>query len=255
MNPMKIVVTGGAGVVGSKVVEILTRQGHQVTAASQRTGVDVITGEGLDEALIGAQVVVDVVNSPTFDDATALRFFETSSRNILAAAAAADVRHYVALSIVGSERLTNSGYFRAKLLQESLIKASSVPFTIVRSTQFFEFLDAVVEAAADGEEIRLPPARVQFIAAQDAAGALADIADRAPVNDTLEVAGPDPFRLDDLTRRYLAAKGDGRRVTTDPQALYFGTVLNDETLIAGAVPRFGHTEFDSWLRARNATAR
>lgn len=255
MNPMKIVVTGGAGVVGSKVVEILTRQGHQVTAASQRTGVDVITGEGLDEALIGAQVVVDVVNSPTFDDATALRFFETCSRNILAAAAAADVRHYVALSIVGSERLTNSGYFRAKLLQESLIKASSVPFTIVRSTQFFEFLDAVVEAAADGEEIRLPPARVQFIAAQDAAGALADIADRAPVNDTLEVAGPDPFRLDDLTRRYLAAKGDDRRVTTDPEALYFGTVLNDETLIAGAVPRFGHTEFDSWLRARNAAAR
>lgn len=251
---MKIVVTGGAGVVGSKVVEILERQGHQVTAASQRTGVNVITGEGLDEAMIGAQVVVDVVNPPTFDDATALRFFETSSRNILEFAAATGVRHYVALSIVGSERLTENGYFRAKLLQEALIKAASVPFTIVRSTQFFEFLDAVVDAAANGEEVRLPPARVQFIAAQDAAAALADVAERSPMNDTLEVAGPDPFQLDDLARQYLAARGDGRRVVADPQALYFGTLLNDETLIAGAVPRFGHTEFGSWLRAKTAGA-
>lgn len=251
---MKIVVTGGTGVVGSKVVEILARQGHQVTAASQRTGVNVITGEGLDEALVGAHVVVDVVNSPAFDDATALRFFETSSRNILASAAATGVRHYVALSIVGSERLAQNGYFRAKLLQERLIKDGGMPFTIVRSTQFFEFLDAVVEAAADGEVVRLPPARVQFIAARDAAGALADIAERAPVNDTVEVAGPDPFRLDDLAQRYLAARGDSRRVVADPQALYFGTTLNDETLIAGAVPRFGHTEFDSWLRQRAASA-
>lgn len=252
---MKIIVTGGTGVVGSKVVDILTRQGHQVTAASQRTGVNVITGEGLEEALVGAQVVVDVVNSPTYDEATAVRFFETSSRNILAAAASNDVRHYVALSIVGTERLAENGYFRAKLAQEAVIKASSVPFTIVRSTQFFEFLDSVVEAAARGEEVRLPPARVQFIAAQDAASALADTADRTPMNDTLEVAGPDPFRLDDLARRYLAARGDARRVTADPQALYFGTLLNDETLIAGAVPRFGHTEFDSWLRERTAAAR
>jgi uncharacterized protein YbjT (DUF2867 family) len=251
---MKIVVTGGTGVVGSKLVQILTAQGHQVTTASQRTGVDVITGEGLDEALVGSEVVVDVVNSPAFDDATALRFFETSSRNILASAAATGVRHYVALSIVGSERLSENGYFRAKLVQEGLIKDGGVPFTIVRSTQFFEFLDAVVDAAADGEEVRLSPARVQFVAAQDVASALADIAVRAPMNETLEVAGPDPFRLDDLAQRYLAARGDSRRVVTDPQALYFGTVLNDETLIAGAVPRFGHTEFDSWLGQQTASA-
>ncbi|CAN5196397.1 SDR family oxidoreductase [soil metagenome] len=252
---MKIVVTGGAGDVGSKVVEILERQGHQVTAASRRTGVDVITGEGLEQALVSAEVVIDAVNSPTFDDATAMRFFETSSRNILAAAGAAGAGHYVALSIVGSERLPTSGYFRAKLLQEALIKASSVPFTILRSTQFFEFLDAVVAAADDGEEIRLPPARVQFIAAQDAAAALADIADRAPLNDTVEIAGPDPFRLDELARRYLAARADARRVTADPQALYFGAALTDETLIAGAVPRFGHTEFDSWLRGQLTSGR
>jgi uncharacterized protein YbjT (DUF2867 family) len=251
---MKIVVTGGAGVVGSKVVEILTRQGHQVTAASQRTGVDVITGQGLEEALVGAEVVIDVVNSPSFDDVTAMRFFETSSRNILAATAAVGAHHYVALSIVGSERLAASGYFRAKLLQEALIKASSVPFTIVRSTQFFEFLDAVVDAAAKGDEIRLPPARVQFIAAKDAAAALADIADRTPLNDTVEVAGPDPFQLDDLARRYLIARGDTRQVTADPRALYFGAALTDETLIAGAVPRFGHTAFDSWLRERLSPA-
>lgn len=247
---MKIIVTGGAGVVGSKVVEILEGQGHQVTAASKRTGVDVITGDGLEEALVGADVVIDVVNPPTYDEATAGPFFETSSRNILAAAAATGVRHYVALSIVGSERLQENGYFRAKLKQEELIKTSSVPFTIVRSTQFFEFLDAVVAAGAKGDEVRLPPARVQFIAAHDAAAALADIADRAPANDTLEVAGPDPFRLDELARLYLTARGDARRVTADPDALYFGARLDDQTLIAGAVPRFGHTEFDSWLRAR-----
>jgi uncharacterized protein YbjT (DUF2867 family) len=251
---MKIVVTGGAGVVGSKVVEILAAQGHKVTAASQRTGVNVVTGEGLAEALVGAEVVVDVVNSPAFDDATAMRFFEASSRNILTSAAATGVRHYVGLSIVGSERLSQNGYFRAKLVQEGLIKDGGVPFTIVRSTQFFEFLDAVVDAAADGETVRLSPARVQFVAAQDVAGALADIAVRAPANETLEVAGPDPFRLDEMTRLYLAARGDGRRVVTDPQALYFGTILNDETLISGAIPRFGHTEFDSWLRQRTARA-
>jgi uncharacterized protein YbjT (DUF2867 family) len=255
LNIMKIVVTGGTGVVGSRIVGILAAQGHQVTSASQRTGVDVITGQGLDEALVGSEVVVDVVNSPAFDDATALRFFETSSRNILTSAAATGVRHYVALSIVGSERLSQNGYFRAKLLQERLVKDGGVPFTIVRSTQFFEFLDAVVDAAADGEEVRLSPARVQFVAAQDVASALADIAVRAPTNETLEVAGPDPFRLDDLARRYLAARGDSRRVVADPQALYFGTVLNDETLIAGAVPRFGHTEFDSWLRQQAVVAR
>jgi uncharacterized protein YbjT (DUF2867 family) len=245
---MKIAVTGATGVVGSKLVKILADQGHEIIPISKGLGVDVITGQGLAEALVGAQVVIDVVNSPSFEDAPALEFFETSTRNILEAAVAEGVRHHVALSIVGAERLSNSGYFRAKLAQERLVKAGDVPFTILRSTQFFEFLDAVIEAGLDGDEIKLAPARVQFIAAQDVASALADIAVRAPANDTVEVAGPDPFRLDDLVRRYLVAHLDERPIVADPRALYFGALLNDETLISGATPRFGHTEFDSWLR-------
>jgi uncharacterized protein YbjT (DUF2867 family) len=248
---MKIVVIGAAGVVGSKLVGVLERQGHEVVPASRRSGVDVITGQGLAEVMIGAHVVVDVVNAPSFDDEPALSFFETSSRNILEATSATGVRHHIALSIVGSERLQGSGYFRAKLAQERLIKAGDVPFTILRSTQFFEFLDAVVGAGMDGEVVRLAPARVQFVAAQDVASALADIAVRAPMNDTIEVAGPDPFQLDALARQYLAARMDDRQVVTDPQALYFGTPLDDQTLIAGATPRFGHTEFDLWLRQAN----
>ena len=249
---MKIVVTGATGVVGSKLVDILTGQGHEVVPVSRSSGVDVITGKGLAEALVGAQVVIDVVNSPSFDDEPALKFFETSTRNILEAASAEGVRHHVALSIVGAERLSQSGYFRAKLAQERLVKDGEVPFTILRATQFFEFLDAVVKAGTDGGEIKLAPARVQFIAAQDVAAALADIAVRAPANDTVEVAGPDPFRLVDLARQYFAARKDERPIIADPQALYFGTLLNDETLICGATPRFGHTEFDSWLRQRRS---
>ena len=244
---MKIVVAGGAGVVGSKLVDILGREGHEVRVVSRRSGVDVVTGQGLDEAMVGAQVVVDVLNAPSFEDHAAMAFFETSSRNLLEASAATGVSHYLALSIVGCERLQSSGYFRAKLAQEQLIKAGDVPYSILRSTQFFEFLGAVAgQGVADGV-VRLAPARVQFIAARDVAAALADIAGRAPANDTIEVAGPDLFHLDDLVRRYLAANKDGRPVVADPGALYFGVALNDETLISGATPRFGHTEFDLWL--------
>ncbi|AYV49613.1 NmrA family transcriptional regulator [Caulobacter flavus] len=245
---MNIVVAGGTGCVGSKLVEILRRQGHEARVAARTAGVDVLTRQGLDEVMVGADVVVDVLNSPSFDDAPAMAFFETSSRNILEAAAAEGVKHYLALSIVGCERLQASGYFRAKLAQERLIREAGVPYSILRSTQFFEFLDRVVEDSLDGDVVRLAPARVQFIAAGDVAAALADITGRAPANDTIEVAGPDPFRLDDLVRRFLAARQDGRAVVADPQALYFGAPLTDETLIAGSIPRFGHTEFDNWIR-------
>ncbi|WP_165187496.1 SDR family oxidoreductase [Caulobacter soli] len=251
---MKIVVAGGTGVVGSKLVDILRRRGHEVRIASRAAGVDVLTRQGLDDVMVGAEAVVDVLNAPSFDDETAMRFFETSSRNILEAAAAEGVRHYLALSIVGCERLQASGYFRAKLAQEKLVQAGGVPYSILRSTQFFEFLDAVVDDSLDGDAVRLAPARVQFIAAEDVAAALADIVERAPANNTIEVAGPDLFRLDDLVRRFLAARRDQRPVVADPAALYFGATLNDETLISGAVPRFGHTEFDLWLRRAGKTA-
>ncbi len=245
---MKIVVAGGTGVVGAKLVDLLRRQGHEVRIAARAAGVDVLTGQGLEDIMIGADVVVDVLNSPSFDDEPAMAFFETSSRNLLEAAAAEGISHYLALSIVGCERLQTSGYFRAKLAQEKLIREGGVPYSILRSTQFFEFLDAVVADSLDGEVVRLAPARVQFIAAMDVAAALADIAGRAPAHDTIEVAGPDPFRLDDLVRRFLAASRHARPVVADPEALYFGAPLGVQTLIAGATPRFGHTDFDQWLR-------
>lgn len=245
---MKIVVIGGAGLVGASVVRILAGRGHQVAAASRRTGVDVITGEGLGEALAGAEAVVDVVNSPSFEDEVALRFFETSTRNLLAAEAAAGVCHHVALSIVGAERLSANGYFRAKLAQERMVQAASLPFTLLRATQFFEFLEAIVRASAEGDQVRLAPARIQPVAASDVAVALAELAVEPPANAIAELAGPDAFRLDEIVRAFLAATGDPRRVVSDPMALYFGTALTDETLMAGANLRFGHTEFDSWLR-------
>jgi uncharacterized protein YbjT (DUF2867 family) len=248
MSAMKIVVAGGTGLVGSKLVDILRRRGHEVRIASRSSGVDVLNRQGLDQVMVGAEVVVDVLNASSFDAEPAMRFFETSSRNLLDAAAAEGVRHYLALSIVGCERLQASGYFRAKLAQERLVQSGDVPYSILRSTQFFEFLDRVVDASLDGEVVRLAPARVQFIAAEDTAAALADVVERTAVNETIEVAGPDPFRLDDLVRRFLAAKRDQRPVIADPTALYFGSPLNDETLIAGVVPRFGHTEFDLWLQ-------
>lgn len=245
---MKIVVMGGSGLVGAHLVARLARQGYEVVAASRRTGVDVISGAGLREALSGADLVVDVTNSPSFEDEVAASFFETATRNLLAAEADAGVGHHLALSIVGAERLSANGYFRAKLAQERQIAAGPVPYTLLRATQFFEFLGAIVRASVDGDAIRLAPARIEPIAAQDVAATLANLAGMRPVDSVVEIAGPDPFRLDEIVRRYLAAVGDPRPVITDTQALYFGAVLTDETLMGGNTPRFGPTEFDAWLR-------
>jgi uncharacterized protein YbjT (DUF2867 family) len=245
---MKIVVMGGSGRVGANIVERLGGQGHEVVAASRRTGVDVITGVGLREALTGADVVIDVTNSPSFEDEVAMSFFETSTSRLLAMEAETGVGHHIALSIVGAERLHANGYFRAKLAQEQRVKAASAPYTVLRATQFFEFLGAIVRSSVVGDEVRLAPARIQPIAAADVAAALASLAVAAPVDATVEVAGPDPYRLDQIVGTFMAATGDSRPVVTDPQALYFGTPLNDETLMAGSIPRFGHTDFDSWLR-------
>ncbi len=245
---MKIVVMGGAGLVGASIVEILGRQGHEVTAASRRTGVDVLSRAGLPEVLQGADVVVDVLNSPSFEDKVALDFFETSTNNLLTAEAEAGVGHHVALSIVGAERLSSNGYFRAKHAQERKVQTSGVAYTLLRATQFFEFLSSIADFNIAGDAVRLAPARIQPIAARDVAVALSQLAQARPENATVELAGPDPFRLDEIVRAYLAATGDGREVISDPAALYFGSALNDETLMTGEIPRFGHTEFDAWLR-------
>lgn len=245
---MKVVVIGGTGLVGARVAVLLAAQGLEVVVASRRTGVDVITGAGLASALNGADVVIDALNAPSFEDEVALSFFQTATQRLLAAETEAGVGHHVALSIVGAERLHANGYFRAKLAQEELVRSGSTPFTVLRATQFFEFLAAIVQASANGGEVRLAPARVQPIAAVDVAAALASLAPLAPKNATVELAGPDPFRLDEIVRTFMAASGDMRQVVTDPQALYFGTVLNDETLMAGTIPRFGPTDFDTWLR-------
>ena len=199
------------------------------------------------EALAGAQVVVDVANSPSFEDKAVLKFFETSGRNLLAAEVAAGVRHHVALSVVGTDRLLASGYFRAKMVQENLIKASKIPYTIIRSTQFFEFVSGIAQAATDGQTVRLSPALVQPIVSDDVAAALADVAVEEPVNGTVELAGPEPIRLDELVRRFLSANRDARKVTTDSHALYFGIELNDQSLTPGDNPRIGPTRFEDWL--------
>src|SRR5258708_2575410 len=222
-NIRKIVVIGGSGLIGTKLVKNLLRQGHEVVAASPSTGVNTITGEGLAEALAGAQVVVDVANAPSWEDQAVLEFFEKSGRNLLAAQAAAGRGHPLPLSVVGTERLLASGYFRAKLAQENLIKASRIPYTIVRATQFFEFVGSIAELASDGHTVRLPPAMMQPIASDDVAAALADIAVEEPLNGTIELAGPDPIRMDELVRRFLSANHDARQVTTDVQALYYGS--------------------------------
>lgn len=247
---MKIVVIGGSGLIGSKLVEKLRQRGHEVIAASPASGVDTITGHGLDQALAGAAVVVDVANSPSFEDQAVLDFFRTSGRNLLAAERAAGVRHHVALSVVGTDRLLESGYFRGKLAQEQLIKAAGVPYTIVRSTQFFEFLGGIAQAAADGSTVRLSPAYFQPIAADDVAAALADISVGEPVNGTVEIAGPERTRLSDLVRRFLQEKKDARSVTDDVEARYFGVLLNDQTLVPGDSPRIGSTRFEGWLARR-----
>jgi uncharacterized protein YbjT (DUF2867 family) len=246
---MKIVVIGGSGLIGAKLVTRLRARGHEVVAASPQSGVDTLTGRGLAQALAGTQVVVDVANSPSFEDAAVLAFFETSGRHLLAAEAAAGVKHHVALSVVGTERLQQSGYFRAKAAQERLIRAASVPYTIVHSTQFFEFVGGIAQAgtAADGRTVHLSPASIQPIASDDIAAAMADVALGAPLNGTLEVAGPERLRLSELVQAYLAAKKDPRIVVADEHARYFGAELDDATLLPGPNPRLGATRFEEWL--------
>jgi uncharacterized protein YbjT (DUF2867 family) len=244
---MKIVVIGGSGLIGSKLVEKLRQDGHQSVAASPDTGVNTITGEGLAEALEGGQVVVDVANAPAWDDAAVLDFFETSSRNLLAAERAAGVGHHVTLSVVGTDRLPESGYLRAKAAQEDLVKAGPIPYTIVRATQFFEFIGRIADSSTDGNTVRLPPALVQPEAADDVAGTLADVAVGAPLNDTVELAGPQAFRLDELARRLLSAKDDPRQVTADIHARYFGAEVDDRSLTPGDDARIAPTRFEDWL--------
>ncbi|MGH8048319.1 MAG: SDR family oxidoreductase [Chthoniobacterales bacterium] len=244
----RIVVIGGSGLIGAKVVNNLRQQGHEVVAASPSTGVNTITGEGLAEALAGAQVVVDVANAPSWEDKAVLEFFETSGRNLLAAEAAAGVGHHVALSVVGTERLLASGYFRGKIAQENLITASPVPYTIVRATQFFEFVGGIAQAATEGQTVRLPSAMMQPIVSDDVAAAVADVAVAEPLNGMVEVAGPEPIRQDELVRQFLAATGDPRTVVTDDKALYFGIALNDQSLTPTGNPILGPTHFADWLK-------
>ena len=244
---MKIVVIGGTGLIGSKLVEKLRADGHDPLAAAPNTGVNTLTGEGLSEALKGAQVVVDVANAPAWSDAEVLDFFQTSSRNLLAAEAAAGVGHHVALSVVGAERLTESGYMRAKVAQEDLVKAGPIPYTIVRATQFFEFIGRIADSGAEGDTIRLSPALIQPESADDVASTLADVAVGAPLNDTVELAGPEAFRLDELAQRVLNASGDPRQVTADVHARYFGAELDDQSLTPGDDARIAPTHLEDWL--------
>jgi uncharacterized protein YbjT (DUF2867 family) len=246
---MKIVVIGGSGLIGTNLVSRLRQKGHEVLAASPASGVNTITRQGLAEALSGAQVVVDVANSPSFEDKAVLEFFDKSGRNLLAAEAAAGVGHHVALSVVGTERNPDSGYLRAKLAQENLIKASKIPYTILQSTQFFEFVGAIVQSGVDGDAIRLSPALLQPVASDDVAAALADIAVATPVNGTVEIAGPEPIPLDAIARQYLTARDDKRRVIADVRARYFGTELNDKSLTPARRPILGKTRFEDWLRS------
>jgi uncharacterized protein YbjT (DUF2867 family) len=244
---MKIVVIGGSGLIGTKLVGILRRNGHEVVAASPSSGVNTITREGLAEALSGAQVVVDVANAPSWEAKAVLEFFETSGRNLLAAEMAAGVGHHVALSVVGTERLLESGYFPAKLAQEKLIKEAGIPYTILRATQFFEFVGGIVESGTEGNVIRLSPVLFQPIASDDVAAALADLAVAPPVNGMVEVAGPEPIPLDKIARQFLAAKGDSREVIADVHARYFGAAINDQSLTPGEHPRLGRIRFEEWL--------
>ena len=244
---MKIVVIGGTGLIGSNVVRRLRAIGHETVAASPNTGVNTLTGQGLAEALRGAQVVVDVSNAPSFEDRAVMDFFQTSGHNLLAAEAAAGVGHHVALSVVGTDRLPDSGYFRAKVAQEALIKAAGRPYTLLRATQFFEFVEGIVQAGADGDVVRLSPALIQPIAADDVAAALADLAVAAPVNGTVEVGGPERFPLDELARMFLAARADRREVIADVHARYFGSALDDRSLVAAAGARIGPTRLSDWL--------
>jgi len=253
-SDMKIVVIGGTGLIGSKLVERLRGLGHNVAAASPGTGVNTITGEGLSEALSGAGTVVDVANSPSFEDKAAIEFFETSGRNLFAAEKAAGVRYHVALSVVGTERLLQSGYFRAKMAQEKLIETSGIPYTILRATQFFEFVGGIAQFSTDGQKVVLPPALIQPIVSDDVAEALADVTLGPPLNGMVEVAGPEKFRLDELVRMYLNATGDARRVITDDGARYFGIDVDDRSLTPDEGARIAPTRFADWLVSSAAPA-
>lgn len=243
----KIVVIGGSGLIGTKLVNHLRQLGHEVMAASPKSGVNAVTGEGLAAALAGAQVVVDVANSPSFEEKAVLEFFAQSSRNLLAAEAAAGVGHHVALSVVGTDRLPASGYLRAKMAQENLIAASKIPYTIVRATQFFEFVSSIAQGATEGQTVRLPSALMQPMVSDDVAAALTRVVLEPPVNGIVEIAGPEKIRQDEFVRKFLRATGDARTVVTDPKARYFGTELNDQSLTPGANARLGVTRFEDWL--------
>jgi uncharacterized protein YbjT (DUF2867 family) len=250
---MKIVVIGGSGLIGSKLVNTLRHRGHEVLAASPDSGVNTLTGEGLFEALTGAQVVVDVSNSPSFEDAAVLKFFQTSTGNLLAAEARTGVRHHVALSIVGTERLPASGYLRAKLAQENLIKAGPIPYSILRSTQFFEFIGRIAQAGAGTNSVRVSSALFQPVFSDNVVEALADLTVGMPINGTVEVAGPERARMADLVKHVLRASGDSRDVIPDPRALYFGAELTDESLVAGPGAHIGSKSFADWLTDFRAT--
>lgn len=249
---MKIVVVGGTGLIGRGLVPRLRERGHEVIAASPSSGVNAVTGEGLGAALAGADIVVDVANSPSFEASAVLKFFEASTRNLLAAEATAGVRHHVALSVVGTERLLESGYFPAKLAQETLIKTASIPYTIVRATQFFEFMSAIAASGGDGPVVRLPSALIQPMAADDVSAALAEIALQPPVNGMIELGGPEKFPLNEIVQRALQANNDGRQVVADAEARYFGAALNDKSLVTNDDAAIGATRYEQWLAANAA---
>jgi uncharacterized protein YbjT (DUF2867 family) len=251
---MKIVVIGGSGLIGSRVVQELGADGHQAVAASPDSGVNSVTGEGLAEVLKGASVVVDVSNSPSWEDAAVLKFFETSTRNLLTYEATAGVRHHVALSVVGTDRLSDSGYFRAKIAQEKLIRESSIPYSIVHATQFFEFLKGLADISMEGNNVHLPPVLFQPMAADDVASGVARIAVGPPINGIVEIAGPEQFRVDELVRRRLATLKDPREVIADPHARYDGAEVSERTLLPGKDARLGETRFDTWLKQSAAVA-
>jgi len=251
---MKIAIIGGSGLIGSKVVRKLTERGNEAVSASPNTGVNTLTGEGLAEVLKGADVVVDVSNSPSFEDTAVLNFFQTSTTNLLQAEAAAGVRHHVALSVVGTDRLSESGYMRAKIAQEKLIEQSSIPYSIVHATQFFEFLKGIADAATNGDTVRLAPVLIQPMAAEDVATEVVRVALGAPLNGIVEVGGPEQFRLDELVRRYLGAADDRRAVIADPNARYNGATLGERTLVPDSNATIGETKFEDWLSRQFVTA-
>jgi uncharacterized protein YbjT (DUF2867 family) len=244
---MKIVVIGGTGLIGSKTVEKLKQHGHDAIAAAPNTGVNTVTGEGLAEALTGADVVIDVANSPSFEDQAAMDFFQAAGKNLTAAEIAAGVKHHVALSVVGTDRLQDSGYFRAKLAQEAMIKSSPIPYTLVHATQFFEFVRSIAGFSMQGDAVHLPPVLFQPMAAEDVASAIADVAMDQPLNNTIEIAGPETFTLDEPVRMALAHDGDLRKVIADSDAPYFGVKVSERTLVPGPDARLGSTRFDWWL--------